>query len=336
MKIVLDWQVSSFFGWGVYGLNMALEFSKRPDVEAMSSQPIVRQQVVLDALRWKAIAPFVERTDGFPLRKDTDLVHIHALGNVPAYRTSPRIGVIFFEQPLDADYVEWLKRYDIIITGSTWNEEVLRSHGLSNVRTLIQGVDRSLFHPAPRRNLYPGRFLIFSGGKAEPRKGQDIVVRAFRIFARKHPEAMLVTAWHSPWPHLAKGMDLDLSEFADRVIDMGPVPNVWMAPVYRECHVGLFPNRCEGGTNLVAMEAIACGLPVIVSDCTGHRDLVHLAPWSEGLKPASDGEVRLDAVIHLLERAFDGEIGKASAHSLPEWSETADGLLAAAREVSSS
>ena len=28
---------------------------------------------------------------------------------------------------------------------------------------------------------------------------------------------------------------------------------------------GLFPNRCEGGTNLVAMEAMASGLPVILS-----------------------------------------------------------------------
>ena len=38
------------------------------------------------------------------------------------------------------------------------------------------------------------RFLIFSGGKMELRKGQDIVLAAFKIFARRHPEATLVTA----------------------------------------------------------------------------------------------------------------------------------------------
>src|SRR5271155_1892792 len=90
---------------------------------------------------------------------------------------------------------------------SLWVRAGTRKSGITNTRMILQGADRSLFYPAPRRRLFPGRFLIFSGGKPEPRKGQDIVVAAFRIFARRHPEAMLVTAWHSPWPQLARGMD---------------------------------------------------------------------------------------------------------------------------------
>src|SRR5262249_5848241 len=34
------------------------------------------------------------------------------------------------------------------------------------------------------------------------------------------------------------------------------------------------PNRGEGGTNLVAMECMACGLPTILSRNTGHLDLI--------------------------------------------------------------
>ncbi|HEX4933136.1 MAG TPA: glycosyltransferase, partial [Gemmatimonadaceae bacterium] len=47
-----------------------------------------------------------------------------------------------------------------------------------------------------------------------------------------------------------------------------------MGQVVREADVALFPNRGEGGTNLVAMECMAAGVPTIVSDNTGHRDLV--------------------------------------------------------------
>ena len=36
----------------------------------------------------------------------------------------------------------------------------------------------------------------------------------------------------------------------------------------------LFPNRCESGTNLVAMEAMAAGIPVILSNNSGHLDLI--------------------------------------------------------------
>jgi len=336
MRIALDWQISSFFGWGVYGLNVAMEWAKDPSIEASG---IIRSfdDIVIDKLRKRTLLPFVQRSLATP----EDAILIHSLGNeFDGYLTQPsNIGAIFFEQPLSPEAIERAKRYDIIITGSTWNEEILRSHGLTSVRTLIQGVDRSLFHPAPRRDLYPGRFLIFSGGKAEPRKGQDIVVRAFRIFARRHPEAMLVTAWHSPWPHLAAGMDLDLSEFADRVIDVGQVPNGQMAPVYRECHVGLFPNRCEGGTNLVAMEAIACGVPAIISQCTGHIDLIRLAPMSVwpvnciNSYTMEPDDPNLDEILHGLECAFDGKLN-TGLHKLPGWDHTAEGLIAVAREIS--
>jgi glycosyltransferase involved in cell wall biosynthesis len=334
MKVVINWQLSSYFGWGVYGINMALEWAKRPDIEAQSAHIVQLGpggQVHLDRLRLAAIDPFVRRTN-LTREIPSDAIWFQALGNqfLPDYHT--KIGVCFFEEPLLPEAVERAKRYDILIAGSTWNEEVLRGHGLTNVRTLIQGADRSLFHPAPRKNLFPGRFLIFSGGKAEPRKGQDIVVRAFRIFAKRHPEAVLVTAWHSPWPQLRQGMDLDLSEFADRVIDVGPVPNGLMAPIYRECHVGLFPNRCEGGTNLVAMEAIACGVPTIVSACTGHMDLVRLAPVRQ--LSVVNGEPNVEEAIHHLETAFDGA-WSTHGYRLPDWFDTADGLLAAAREVSS-
>ena len=38
--------------------------------------------------------------------------------------------------------------------------------------------------------------------------------------------------------------------------------------------LGLFPNRAEGGTNLVMMDYMACGKPVVASNVTGHRDVL--------------------------------------------------------------
>ena len=47
-----------------------------------------------------------------------------------------------------------------------------------------------------------------------------------------------------------------------------------MPQILREMDVAVFPNRGEGGTNLVAMECMACGTPVILSANTGHLDLI--------------------------------------------------------------
>jgi glycosyltransferase involved in cell wall biosynthesis len=149
---------------------------------------------------------------------------------------------------------------------------------------------------------------------------------------------MLVTAWHSPWPQLARGMDLDLSEFADRVIDVGALPNGLMAPIYRECDVALFCNRAEGGTNLVAMECLACGLPTILSDNTGHRDLLRMglglrlsqkpnALWSEW------GDSDVEEAVETLEWVFSNSNLLAKAPVLPQWSESTNALMQLARHV---
>jgi glycosyltransferase involved in cell wall biosynthesis len=322
-RIALDWQISSCFGWGVYALNMALECAKHPDIE-LSANIRSLDDIVVDNLRKRALAPFIARS----MRGDRDgAVVIEALGNdglrLDESVPPAQIAAIFFEEPLSKAGIERLKRYETIIAGSSWNADILRDAGI-NVRLAIQGVDRSLFHPAHKRSLFPDRFLIFSGGKAEPRKGQDIVVKAFRIFARKYADAMLVTAWSSPWPHLAKGMDLDLSEFGDRVIDVGSVPNGQMGPIYRECDVAVFPNRAEGGTNLVAMECLACGVPCIVSATTGHLDLFDLAEpiWLN----CPNGEPSLEGILNNLEDCY-AHTPRDMPHSLPLWSDTAKVLI---------
>ena len=78
--------------------------------------------------------------------------------------------------------------------------------------------------------------------------------------------------------------------------------------------VALFPNRCEGGTNVVAMEAMACGVPCILSANSGHLDIIsddNCYPLTEQAPmPAEDDpadvwrESSLDEIIECLERVY--------------------------------
>jgi glycosyltransferase involved in cell wall biosynthesis len=184
----------------------------------------------------------------------------------------------------------------LFVAGSSWNRAVLDQAGIGPTVLALQGIDPTAFHAAPKAGWFDGRFAVFSGGKLEYRKGQDLVLKAFRVFADRHPDAVLVTAWASPWPGAARDLNadptlapvafrpngtLDLPAWAaangiapDQFIDLGILPNSALPRLYREMDVGLFPNRCEGGTNLVAMECMACGVPVILSRNTGHLDLI--------------------------------------------------------------
>lgn len=312
--LAFQWGVSSLFGWGVYGLNLALhgQAEGRAITTLCHFDPA---RLGIDKARQWALRDFFATSQRVVAQlrvpgivQAPDGLVLHALGNNLCYAATGAndaivmgrrtIGVTFFEQVrLDAAALEKGRSYERLIAGSTWNAEKLRENGLDRVSVVLQGIDPTLFHPAPKAGLFRGRFAIFSGGKLEFRKGQDIVLRAFRMFRQRHPEALLVTAWHSPWEaNLSRTMgalpglapvpltaqnQLDISGWAqangipgDSVLDLGAMPNSMMPQVLREMDVALFPNRSEGGTNLVAMEAMACGLPVVLSDNTGHRDLI--------------------------------------------------------------
>ena len=212
--------------------------------------------------------------------------------------------------------------------------------------TVLQGVDTSLFHPAPRaRTIPPDRFVVFSGGKLELRKGQDLVLAAFRAFHARHPEALLLAAWHSPWSNLMQtavahpgitwprpapdatpdvvGWAVANGIPADSVISVGPTPNIAMPHVIREADVALFPNRAEGGTNLVAMECMACGIPTILSANTGHLDLLrhpdvampltrqNAVTRRDDVDTTDWGESDVEEMVEALERAWsDREAAK--------------------------
>lgn len=295
-----------------------------------------------------------------------DGIVLHSMGNRFAgtatpgepYRTGRMVAAAaFLEDTILPDAVNNAARFAVIIAGSTWCEEVFRANGVTNVTTVIQGIDPSIFHPAPRADALDGRFAVFSGGKLEFRKGQDLVVAAFRAFAERHPEAILVTAWHSPWPDIAKSVDMsgraepvrfhetgrvDAAGWAKangiaehQFFDLGTIPNHAMARVINEMDIGLFPNRCEGGTNLVAMECMACGVPAIVSNNSGHKDLVATcAPYTltrqrpvvvPGLGTDGWGESDIDEIVETLEHAWANREelrrrGYAGAEALAQWS----------------
>jgi glycosyltransferase involved in cell wall biosynthesis len=168
--------------------------------------------------------------------------------------------------------------------------------GITNCDVLIQGIDPDLFYPT-ESSTRGDRFVIFSGGKLELRKGQDLVLRAVQILQDKYPDIWLVNCWYNLWPaplqmmknspHIRFAYSQDLSwhenmmrTYADngldpeRVVTCELTPHEKLRELYAQTDLGVFPNRCEGGTNLVLMEYMACGKPVVASNTSGHQDIL--------------------------------------------------------------
>lgn len=275
----------------------------------------------------------------------------------PRLKGTLNIGYIFAEQTRYApERVEKARQnFDVVAAGSSWCESILRGQGLTNTRTIVQGVDRAVFNPeGNQKTLFPDRFVVFSGGKFELRKGQDLVIRAFKALLDRHDDALLVASWFNPWKNYLESMTLsphircEIREdfFAtmagvldaagipqDKVILLPPLAHHEMCRIYKNSDVGVFPNRCEGGTNLVLMEYMACGKPAIVSNSTGHKDvaggknsiiLENLRPMAlkvQGVVQAVWDDPDLDELVEKLAWAHENPdelaaIGQAAGRSM--------------------
>lgn len=251
-------------GWGVAGEQLSREIALLPSLAG----------VTLHGIRTVALDPFD-----------------------PAAWDRHNIGYCFFEDTITVlEYTrQAAKNWDVIVAGSSWCEQHLRIGGVRNTATILQGVDASTFYPGPKRNL-ADRFVVFSGGKFELRKGQDLVIAAMRVFMERHADVLLSCAWYNQWPFSLATMELStiinyrhregdcldiLAETLeangiplDRVLLYPLLDNHQMRQVYHNSDIGLFPNRGEGGNNLVMCEYMACGRTVIASDMTGHGDVI--------------------------------------------------------------
>lgn len=353
-SLAISWVLSTISGYGIYGLQIAMQFLRRGGQQLiLTRSPSVTEIPTLTASKLTNAFQLARKLDAYMRDNPKELLSFnHAAlhgcstdfsGFAGQDRVwgKPNVACCAIEHLVCTDHGRAIsKNYDMFIAISKWNADYLTSLGLHGPTHLCyQGIDSTLFHPGPKSNLYNNRFVIFSGGKFEFRKGQDIVLAAFKRFREKHPEALLVTCWQNllmpqaeafrlaghctDMPEAASNYGLQMTPWLlkqglpqDSFIDLPFTHNLLMPLVLRECDVAVFPNRCEGGTNLVAMESMACGVPTYVSYNTGQKDIVDLmgAEALKNQKPVKAspemnsvmdwGESDVDEVVAAFERVY--------------------------------
>ncbi|MDR3516581.1 MAG: MSMEG_0565 family glycosyltransferase [Azospirillaceae bacterium] len=182
-----------------------------------------------------------------------------------------------------------------------WRERLHRDYGIE-AAVVGNGVDRSVFSSAPDdkdrdfgRHLGLGVGPVFLAiGGVEARKNTLNILNAFARISAVRSDAQLVIAGgvslldHSAYQQAFRAALERLGETADRVILAGAIDQADMPALYRLADALIFPSITEG-FGLVAIEAIACGTPVVTSRIapfTGHfgdKDVV----WCDPLSVAS-------------------------------------------------
>jgi D-inositol-3-phosphate glycosyltransferase len=216
------------------------------------------------------------------------------------------------------------------------------------VRLAPPGVDHEVFFPRSRaeakeRLHLTGVRLVLFVGRLQAHKGPDIAVRILAEAAARAPRGMddivlAIVGGPSGGGHGAEMARLaDLASalgVADRVMFFPPQPQKRLADFYAAADALLVPSRSES-FGLVALEAQACGTPVVASAVGGLRFSVVDGVTGylvEGHDPA-DHAARLLELLADADRSR-GMSGAAVRHSMRfSWDATADDIDSVYREL---
>ncbi len=211
-----------------------------------------------------------------------------------------------------------------------------RAFGLSgrDISIVPAGVDLDVF--APRRTGdRPGRTrppqLLFVG-RLQPLKGPDVAIRTLALVRERYPQARLRIVGGPSGSGVGRAEPSQLRRLAEDcgvgdAVDLLPArPQRDLAALYCASDVVLVPSRSET-FGLVALEAQACGTPVVAAAVGGLRAVVgDGGTLVAGHDPADHAAAVLAYLDDPALRAAATEAGPLTA-ARASWDRTVDRLL---------
>lgn len=181
----------------------------------------------------------------------------------------------------------------VVVSTRAEAEEMIRLYGVypGRVAVIAPGVDLDVFWPRDRTLARerlgvtePG--VVLYVGRLEPLKGLDILVRAVADLAMADTTRLLVVGGDPDSDELVGelGSLARSVGVAERVTFAGSVPQQELPWYYSAADVLVLPSHYES-FGMVALEAMACGTPVVVSRVGGLKTFVrngesgYLVPW---------------------------------------------------------
>jgi glycosyltransferase involved in cell wall biosynthesis len=205
-----------------------------------------------------------------PIHPHATVVTIHDLG----YLHEPEA-----HTDLSRRYLDWSTRWStraakkVIAISHTTRDDLIRHYDVpeDKITVIYHGVNER-FRPAcpgdvrrVKHHYGLGERVILFVGTIQPRKNLVRLIEAFDAVASDDDQLQLVLAGKLGWKTTEITSEAANSPFAGRILRPGHVDDDDLPALYSAARAVAFPSLYEG-FGLPALEAMACGTPVLVSD----------------------------------------------------------------------
>ncbi len=158
--------------------------------------------------------------------------------------------------------VEELEETDHILAPSGFVKKTLTDKGLpaDNIHVIPYGANLTRFYPAPQKRK-DAVFRVIMVAQLNPRKGHKYLLEAWKKLNLPNAELIFIGA-------MRPEMEKVLKPYQGLYTYKGVVQNHELIKYLHESDVFVMPS-IEEGCSVAPLEAMACGLPVIISENTG-------------------------------------------------------------------
>ncbi len=209
---------------------------------------------------------------------------------------------------------EILEQADKLVSASPIEPELVRMHyGIRREFEVVPpGVDIDFFNPKYRKvDVELPKKYVFTTGRIEWTKGFDLLVKAFRYVVDAHGDVKLIIGGGSTQPsrieievrrklyEISRSLGIE-----ENIIQTGRIPNELLPAYYAKSRLVVLPSRYDL-FGMVAIEAMACGRPVIVSKNAGVHKLIS-EEYGYVVDPHNERELS-ERIIELLDNPEKAE-----------------------------
>ncbi len=199
-----------------------------------------------------------------------------------------------------------------------------------SAEVITNGIDTETFQP---QEHYNDVMKIVTAARLIPRKGIDILIKACKQLKKNNILFELNIAGEGPEEEPLKQLCHKL-HIASQVNFLGRVERKNMQTLLPQCDVFVLPSYAEGMSN-AALEALACGLPLILTNTGGTKELINHNGF---IIPFGDDLMLADKLMDLCEdktlRQQMGEQSRQHARSY-SWQKIAQQYYDVYRQVMS-
>lgn len=263
------------------GQDRCIESTKRMHIVELKcpSYPLWEQCALPRAIRKERVELLHCTSNTAPLYCPVPLIlTLHDI----IYLNSPKNKRMSKYQQLGWYYRRWnvprvLKRCKQIITVSeTERANILRSFpNLKDCLNVIHNGYSSCYQQLTTEKVYnitskylpDSKYLLFLGN-TDPRKNTNNVIRAYNDYLKRsaNPLKLIITGLKQEYVERILS-DMDMEACASTIILTGYVPGEDLPALYNGAFAFLYPSLLEG-FGIPVLESMACGTPVITSNCS--------------------------------------------------------------------